>query len=190
MNSWPTQQFHWHKNVNVVFYLIRFFCFVCVLLWGHVGAHLYFLHTTWNWSFNFNYLFFNFEGNWFRLKFIVLGASGCFCPCIAIVLNRKLTSWPTSTAWPPDWFACSFVFVREELKEQLEKKKKGSRALADFEDKMNDVCLLIDDLPPSFTILIFVVMEKKLYYWPFLQNKANVFVAFFYPLIFRNGEKN
>ncbi|CAJ1083930.1 protein FAM133-like [Xyrichtys novacula] len=26
----------------------------------------------------------------------------------------------------------------EELKEQLEKKKKGSRALADFEDKMND----------------------------------------------------
>lgn len=33
-----------------------------------------------------------------------------------------------------------FLFVREELKEQLEKKKKGSRALADFEDKMNDVC--------------------------------------------------
>lgn len=33
------------------------------------------------------------------------------------------------------------VFIREELKEQLEKKKKGSRALADFEDKMNDVCL-------------------------------------------------
>lgn len=32
-------------------------------------------------------------------------------------------------------------FIREELKEQLEKKKKGSRALADFEDKMNDVCL-------------------------------------------------
>uniref|UniRef100_A0A3Q0SV79 Uncharacterized protein n=1 Tax=Amphilophus citrinellus TaxID=61819 RepID=A0A3Q0SV79_AMPCI len=29
----------------------------------------------------------------------------------------------------------------EELKEQLEKKKKGSRALADFEDKMNEVCL-------------------------------------------------
>ncbi|XP_030597109.1 protein FAM133-like [Archocentrus centrarchus] len=26
----------------------------------------------------------------------------------------------------------------EELKEQLEKKKKGSRALADFEDKMNE----------------------------------------------------
>lgn len=34
-----------------------------------------------------------------------------------------------------------FFFVREELKEQLEKKKKGSRALADFEDKMNDVCV-------------------------------------------------
>lgn len=34
-----------------------------------------------------------------------------------------------------------FVFIREELKEQLEKKKKGSRALADFEDKMNNVCL-------------------------------------------------
>lgn len=33
------------------------------------------------------------------------------------------------------------LFIREELKEQLEKKKKGSRALADFEDKMNDVCL-------------------------------------------------
>lgn len=33
------------------------------------------------------------------------------------------------------------LFTREELKEQLEKKKKGSRALADFEDKMNDVCL-------------------------------------------------
>lgn len=31
------------------------------------------------------------------------------------------------------------VFYREELKEQLEKKKKGSRALADFEDKMNEV---------------------------------------------------
>lgn len=31
------------------------------------------------------------------------------------------------------------VFNREELKEQLEKKKKGSRALADFEDKMNEV---------------------------------------------------
>lgn len=31
------------------------------------------------------------------------------------------------------------VFHREELKEQLEKKKKGSRALADFEDKMNEV---------------------------------------------------
>lgn len=30
-------------------------------------------------------------------------------------------------------------FNREELKEQLEKKKKGSRALADFEDKMNEV---------------------------------------------------
>lgn len=29
--------------------------------------------------------------------------------------------------------------VREEVKEQLEKKKKGSRALADFEDKMNAV---------------------------------------------------
>lgn len=28
---------------------------------------------------------------------------------------------------------------REEVKEQLEKKKKGSRALADFEDKMNEV---------------------------------------------------
>lgn len=38
-----------------------------------------------------------------------------------------------------------FVFVREELKEQLEKKKKGSRALADFEDKMNDVCLTFID---------------------------------------------
>lgn len=36
--------------------------------------------------------------------------------------------------------AVVFLFVREELKEQLEKKKKGSRALADFEDKMNDVC--------------------------------------------------
>lgn len=33
------------------------------------------------------------------------------------------------------------LFIREELKEQLEKKKKGSRALADFEDKMNDVRL-------------------------------------------------
>lgn len=33
------------------------------------------------------------------------------------------------------------LLFREELKEQLEKKKKGSRALADFEDKMNDVCL-------------------------------------------------
>lgn len=33
------------------------------------------------------------------------------------------------------------LFIREELKEQLEKKKKGSRALADFEDKMNNVCL-------------------------------------------------
>lgn len=32
-------------------------------------------------------------------------------------------------------------FNREELKEQLEKKKKGSRALADFEDKMNEVCI-------------------------------------------------
>lgn len=37
--------------------------------------------------------------------------------------------------------AGGFLFVREELKEQLEKKKKGSRALADFEDKMNDVRL-------------------------------------------------
>lgn len=37
------------------------------------------------------------------------------------------------------WSSC-FLFDREELKEQLEKKKKGSRALADFEDKMNDVC--------------------------------------------------
>lgn len=33
------------------------------------------------------------------------------------------------------------LLIREELKEQLEKKKKGSRALADFEDKMNDVCV-------------------------------------------------
>lgn len=33
------------------------------------------------------------------------------------------------------------MFIREELKEQLEKKKKGSRALADFEDKMNEVRL-------------------------------------------------
>lgn len=29
---------------------------------------------------------------------------------------------------------------REEVKEQLEKKKKGSRALAEFEEKMNEVC--------------------------------------------------
>ena len=29
--------------------------------------------------------------------------------------------------------------LREEVKEQLERKKKGSRALADFEDKMNEV---------------------------------------------------
>uniref|UniRef100_A0A8C2ZAP8 Uncharacterized protein n=1 Tax=Cyclopterus lumpus TaxID=8103 RepID=A0A8C2ZAP8_CYCLU len=34
----------------------------------------------------------------------------------------------------------------EELKEQLEKKKKGSRALADFEDKMNVVRLYYGDL--------------------------------------------
>lgn len=33
------------------------------------------------------------------------------------------------------------VCNREEVKEQLEKKKKGSRALADFEDKMNEVFL-------------------------------------------------
>uniref|UniRef100_A0A3Q3XJ10 Uncharacterized protein n=1 Tax=Mola mola TaxID=94237 RepID=A0A3Q3XJ10_MOLML len=39
----------------------------------------------------------------------------------------------------------------EELKEQLEKKKKGSRALADFEDKMNDVSFLLLPSPlPRF----------------------------------------
>lgn len=31
------------------------------------------------------------------------------------------------------------VLCREEVKEQLEKKKKGSRALAEFEEKMNEV---------------------------------------------------
>lgn len=31
------------------------------------------------------------------------------------------------------------LYIREEVKEQLEKKKKGSRALADFEDRMNEV---------------------------------------------------
>lgn len=31
-------------------------------------------------------------------------------------------------------------FLREEVKEQLEKKKKGSKALAEFEEKMNEVC--------------------------------------------------
>lgn len=36
------------------------------------------------------------------------------------------------------------MFNREELKEQLEKKKKGSRALADFEDKMNEVITATD----------------------------------------------
>ena len=37
---------------------------------------------------------------------------------------------------------CTFYFLREELKEQLEKKKKGSKALAEFEEKMNEVCKL------------------------------------------------
>lgn len=32
------------------------------------------------------------------------------------------------------------LFLREEVKEQLEKKKKGSKALAEFEEKMNEVC--------------------------------------------------
>lgn len=34
------------------------------------------------------------------------------------------------------------MYIREEVKEQLEKKKKGSRALADFEDRMNEVDVL------------------------------------------------
>lgn len=34
----------------------------------------------------------------------------------------------------------TFYFLREEVKEQLEKKKKGSKALAEFEEKMNEVC--------------------------------------------------
>lgn len=33
----------------------------------------------------------------------------------------------------------SSFLCREEVKEQLEKKKKGSRALAEFEEKMNEV---------------------------------------------------
>lgn len=43
---------------------------------------------------------------------------------------------------------------REELKEQLEKKKKGSRALADFEDKMNEVCLHDVELTWGFCMII------------------------------------
>jgi len=34
---------------------------------------------------------------------------------------------------------CGFLCLREEVKEQLERKKKGSRAMAEFEEKMNDV---------------------------------------------------
>lgn len=53
---------------------------------------------------------------------------------------------------------------------------------------MNDVCLLFDDLPPSF---------KYLWLWKinyfvdlFCQIRQIYFFSFFYPLIFRNGEKN
>lgn len=37
----------------------------------------------------------------------------------------------------------TFCFLREEVKEQLEKKKKGSKALAEFEEKMNEVCTFL-----------------------------------------------
>jgi len=40
----------------------------------------------------------------------------------------------------------SSFLCREEVKEQLEKKKKGSRALAEFEEKMNEVGNIISML--------------------------------------------
>ncbi len=41
------------------------------------------------------------------------------------------------------FMALFVLYIREEVKEQLEKKKKGSRALADFEDRMNKVGIYI-----------------------------------------------
>lgn len=73
--------------------------------------------------------------------------------------------------------------VREELKEQLEKKKKGSRALADFEDKMNDVRLSL-----------FMNEEGKEFYFIvilFLPIKTNVlyFTHFFPEMEKRTGKE-
>lgn len=52
---------------------------------------------------------------------------------------------------------------REELKEQLEKKKKGSRALADFEDKMNEVCLHdVELINWSLSMIIFLHVKNNI----------------------------
>lgn len=47
----------------------------------------------------------------------------------------------------------SFLY-REEVKEQLEKKKKGSRALAEFEEKMNEVGNVVSMLMPQLSYLV------------------------------------
>lgn len=48
----------------------------------------------------------------------------------------------------------SSFLCREEVKEQLEKKKKGSRALAEFEEKMNEVGNVISMLILDSSYLI------------------------------------
>lgn len=52
------------------------------------------------------------------------------------------------------------LLFREELKEQLDKKKKGSRALADFEDKMNEVCLHEIELTCWSCMIIFLHVKN------------------------------
>lgn len=48
----------------------------------------------------------------------------------------------------------SFLY-REEVKEQLEKKKKGSRALAEFEEKMNEVGNVVSILMSQLSYLVY-----------------------------------
>ncbi|XP_029701111.1 protein FAM133 isoform X3 [Takifugu rubripes] len=60
-------------------------------------------------------------------------------PTIQDYLSRPRPTWSIERwGWGISIYRLHLDFHREELKEQLEKKKKGSRALADFEDKMND----------------------------------------------------
>jgi len=50
--------------------------------------------------------------------------------------------------------ALSSFLYREEVKEQLEKKKKGSRALAEFEEKMNEVGNVVSMLMSQLSYLV------------------------------------